>query len=281
MHRIRHFAVLAAVIVATSGCAWVNRVGVSTAGDQPASGTTTGTDVSRDGRYVVFSSDAPNLVPNDTNGMSDVFLRDNQTGKTELISLNTRGVASVYGGFHGLVSDDGRYVAFTSVSYDLVPDDFNYFDVFVRDRQTGTTTRVSLTSLGAEADDSCYLQSMSSDGRTIVFTSLGDTLVASDTNNSNDVFIRDLNANTTTRVSVKTTGAQGNSDSDGGSISRDGRFVAFQSDASNFDATDSGFTTDVFVRDRVLNITTRLTAKGADGEEVDSDSTNPIISGDG
>jgi Tol biopolymer transport system component len=283
MHRIWVVGIALAAVT-LSGCAWVSRVGVSTSGVQPASGSTVGTDVSPDGRFVVFTSSSANLVPNDTNGRGDVFLRDNQTGTTELISVNTSGVAAVYGGLGGLVSADGRYVAFTSLSYDLVPNDYNYYDVFVRDRLLHTTTRVSLTNPGAEAGDSCYLQSMTPDGRTIVFTSLDDTLVGAghDTNDSNDVFVRDLNAGTTTRISVKSgAGGEGDSDSNGGSISNDGRFVAFTSDASNLDVNDSGFSTDVFVRDRLLGTTTRITAVGADGEEVDSDSTNPVISGDG
>ena len=113
MGRFRWVGLAAVVVVATSGCAWVGRVGVSTAGLQPNGGSISGSDVSPNGRYVVFTSDASNLVPNDTNGAADVFWRDNQTGVTERVSVRNAGTQAALGGDSGLVSADGRYVAST------------------------------------------------------------------------------------------------------------------------------------------------------------------------
>ena len=144
MRRVRLFGVVLAVVLATSGCAWVGRVGVSTSGAQPTSGATTGTDISPTGRYVVFTSEATNLVSGDTNNSADVFLRDSQTGVTERVSVADNGAEAQLGGYGGLVSADGRYVAFSSDSANLVALDTNMStDVFVRDRVAGTTTRVS------------------------------------------------------------------------------------------------------------------------------------------
>lgn len=98
MGRMRVLGVAVAVVVATSGCAWVGRVGLSSTGTQPGGGISTGTDVSLTGRFVVFSSDAANLVPNDTNNSVDVFLRDNQLNTTERVSVGTAGVEGNTGG---------------------------------------------------------------------------------------------------------------------------------------------------------------------------------------
>ena len=282
MSRVRSFGVVLAVIVATSGCAWVGRVGVSTTGAQPTSGATTGTDVSPNGRYVVFTSEASNLVTGDLNGAADVFWRDNQTGVTERVSVADNEAEAQLGGYGGLVSADGRYVAFSSDSANLVLLDTNLStDVFLRDRVAGTTTRVSRG--GTEGNGPSYLQSMTPDARFIVFTSDADNLIGTaDQNFSTDVFLRDRTLAKTERVSVATDGTEGDLDSSGGSISDDGRYVTFISNASNFDLSDSGIYADVFVRDRnvAAPVTTRLTAL-PNADEANADSSNALISGDG
>lgn len=282
MRRVRSFGVVLAVVLATGGCAWVGRVGVSTSGAQPTSGVTTGTDVSPTGRYVVFTSEATNLVTGDTNNSADVFLRDSQTGVTERVSIADNEAEAQVGGYGGLVSSDGRYVAFSSDSENLVTLDTNLStDVFLRDRVAGTTIRVSRG--GTEGNGPSYLQSMTPDARYIVFASDADNLIGTaDQNFSTDVFLRDRTLAKTERVSVATDGTEGDLDSSGGSISDDGRYVTFISNASNFDPNDSGIYADVFVRDRnvAAPLTTRLTAL-PNGDEADADSSNALISGDG
>lgn len=283
MGRIRGFGAVVAVVVATAGCSWVGRVGVSNTGAQPTGGTTTGTDVSPTGRFVVFSSDAADLVPNDTNNAVDVFLRDNQAGTTERISISDSEKQASLGGYGGLVSSDGRYVAFASDSEDLLStaDTNQSTDVFLRDRTLGTTTRVSVRNGGTQADGPSYLQSMTPDAGIIVFASDAENLIGTtDQNYSTDIYIRDRVAAKTQRVSVATDGSEGDLDSSVASISDNGRYIAFVSNASNFDINDSGVFADVFVRDRTLSTTTRLTGL-PDGDEADGDSYNVAISGDG
>lgn len=284
MNRVRSVAAFAAVAVALSGCAWVGRVGVASDGAQPGSGNTLATDVSSDGRYVVFTSDAENLVANDTNSSADVFLRDTRTGTTERVSLGSTGNQGDLGGYGGLVSTDGRYVAFTSDSTNLIgtTDTNDSTDVFLRDRQANTTVRISTRNAGGQSDGGSYLQSMTPDANQIVFDSDATNLYGiTDQNFSVDVYVRDRVANSTRRVSVATNGTEGDLDSYGGSISDDGRYVAFVSDDSGtFDPDDSGVFTDVFLRDRTLNTTTRLTALPG-GDEADFDSNDVRISGNG
>ncbi len=284
MGRIRKLGVASAVVLATSGCAWVGRVGVSTAGLQPGGGSISGSDLSANGRYIVFTSDAANLVPNDTNGAADVFWRDNQTGVTERVSVRTAGAQSALGGYGGLVSSDGRYVAFNSDSSDLLSgtDTNDSTDVFLRDRVAGTTTRVSVRTGGSQADGGSFLTSMTPNAKVFVFESDATNLIGTlDQNFSNDIYVRDITGTAKTeRISVASSGEEGDIDSYGGSISDDGRYVAFLSDASNFDVNDSGIFTDVFLRDRSGPTTTRITGF-PDTDEADSDSTNAIISGDG
>jgi Tol biopolymer transport system component len=284
MVRYRWAAALVAAMVITSGCAWVGRVGVATDGTQPGGGNTVGTDVSPNGRFVVFTSEANNLVPNDTNNAADVFLRDVQTGTTERVSVADNEAEANLGGYGGIVSADGRYVAFSSDSDNLLstPDTNSATDVFLRDRQAGTTIRVSVRSGGGEADGASTLSSMTRDAKQIVFASDADDLIGlnADQNFSTDVFVRDRPNARTVRLSVATDGSEGDLDSTGGSISADGRYVVFLSNASTFDPNDSGVYQDAYVRDRTLNTTTRVTAF-ADGSEGDSDVTNAVISADG
>src|SRR5262245_52671089 len=124
------------------------------------------------------------------------------------------------------ISGDGRYVAFSSNVADLVPADGNYWDdVFLRDRTTQTTTRVSVADDGSEADGQSRAASISTNGRHVAFVSAATNLVAGDTNGRADIFVRDLDGNHTVRVSVATDGTQSDGESNQPSISADGRYV--------------------------------------------------------
>lgn len=234
-----------------------------------------GGELTADGRFVVFSSWAENLVADDTNDASDVFVRDLQTGVTERVSL-AEGGAQANGDSDGAhISSDGRFVVFSSNAPDLVPEDTNgpyNHDVFVRELQTGVTTRVSESTAGAEANGRSWVSGISGDGSFVVFGSEGSNLVAGDTNGNPDIFVRDVNHGVTERVSVSTSGAQANArieEKAEAAISDDGRLVVFGSDAPNLVTGDTNKAPDVFVRDRALGITKRvsLSTTGAQGND--------------
>jgi hypothetical protein len=190
------------------------RVSVSNAGLQ-GNEWSVGSAISADGRFVAFSSLADNLVPGDTNGVEDVFVRDRLSGTTERASVSSGGVEQLNGNSSvGLaISSDGRFVAFTSPANNLVPGDTNLQpDVFVRDRTAGTTERVSVDSTGAQGNADCLLAAMSADGRFVVFGSRSTNLVTGDANGHYDIFLRDRLTGTTERVSVASTGTEGNGD---------------------------------------------------------------------
>jgi Tol biopolymer transport system component len=256
------------------------RVSVDNTGNQ-GDDDSSGPSISADGRYVAFESFATNLVPGDTNAVSDVFVHDRQTGQTALVSVDSAGVQGNGDSFSPSISADGRYVAFESFATDLVPGDTNaVFDVFVHDRLTGQTTRVSVDSSGSEGEGDSYSASISADGRYVAFTSDAPNLVPGDTNVASDVFVHDRLTGLTARASVESAGNQGNSDSFEPSISGDGLYVAFTSLASNLVTSDNNDVLDVFVRDRQSGTTTRVSVDNT-GNQGDGDSYGPSISADG
>jgi hypothetical protein len=256
------------------------RVSVNSAGVQ-GNGDSNWSSISSDGRYVAFESLASNLVPNDTNGADDVFVHDRQTGQTMRVSVNSVGVEGNNNSNFPYISSDGRYVAFTSLASNLVPNDTNFApDIFVHDRQTGQTTRVSVNSAGVQGNGDSNFPSISSDGRYVAFTSLASNLVPNDTNFAPDIFVHDRQTGQTTRVSVSSVGVQGNGDSIRPYISSDGRYVAFTSLASNLVPNDTNFVPDIFVHDRQTGQTMRVSVNSAGGEG-NSESYGSSISSDG
>ena len=180
------------------------------------------------------------------------------------------------------ISPDGRFVAFESPASNLVPGDTNSsLDIFVRDTLTNTTTRVSVDSAGNQGLGHSASPSISADGRFVAFYSDATNLVPGDTNNAKDIFVRDTLTNTTSRVSVDSAGNQANEDSENGSISADGRFVAFDSFATNLVPGDNtNNANDIFVRDTLTNTTTRVSVDSA-GNQGNSGSYSASISADG
>jgi len=187
----------------------IARLSVSSNGDQ-ANGFSHSADVSADGRFVAFRSDASTLVAGDTNANEDIFLHDRQTGQTTRISISSAGAEANGGSYYPSISNDGRFITFNSDAADLVTGDTNGFiDVFVRDRQTGSTTRVSVSSGGQQTDDnSDSFTAISGSGRYIAFNSDATNLVIGDTNGVGDVFIHDLQTGTTERVSLDSSNSQ-------------------------------------------------------------------------
>jgi Tol biopolymer transport system component len=216
--------------------------------------------ITPDGRYVVFSSAATNLVPHDVNTVPDVFLRDRSTGTTEVESVGRNGGPAIAlpdqndpvhrsgGSFEPDITPNGRWVAFTSNAIDLVPGDLNLaFDIFVRDRATKQTQRVSVGTNGLDANGASTNPVLSADGRYVAFESDATNLVPGDTNGYTDVFVRDRLTGKTTRVSVGANGVQADNMSFTPSISADGRYVAYTTEATNIVAGATGQT--VVVRD--------------------------------
>lgn len=216
--------------------------------------------MSADGRFVVYTSEASNLTPHDTNGARDVFLRDRRTGTTKRESWTSREEqANLGSGDTAVVSDDGRFVAFTSESTNLAPHETNGWpDVFIRDRQKGVTRRVSLDSREVPANAESELSAISSGGRFVLFTSPASNLAAHDTNRSPDVFLRDRMAGTTRLVSVGRDGASAQGASVAVALSPQGRYVVFESAAANLVRGDTNRTSDFFVLDRRTGTTRRV-----------------------
>jgi Tol biopolymer transport system component len=258
-------------------------VSLSSAGTQ-GNGGAGSPSRSFDGRYVAFVSDSTDLVPGDTNGHLDVFVRDLQAGTTIRASVDSSGAqgnddSSLFS--VPSISADGRYLAFDSLATNLVPGDTNVQpDVFVRDLQAGTTTRVSVDSSGGQADDYSLQPSISADGRYVAFWSGATNLVPGDTNGQPDVFVKDLQTGATIRVSSDSSGTQGNGISLVPSISADGRYVAFVSDATNLVVGDGNGAADVFLRD-LLTGTTTLVSVDSSGAQSNGASASPTISAAG
>ncbi len=237
--------------------------------------------MSGDARCVAFMSWATNLVPGDTNGRKDIFVRDRTAGTTERISVDSSGVQANADCLLPAISTDGRFVVFESLSTNLVPGDTNQcWDVFVHDRLFATTERASVDSAGAEANGSSRSPVLSADGRFVAFYSHATNLVPADTNGHEDVFVRDRLLGTTERVSVDSHGAQANDLSRNPDLSPDGRFVVFQSQASNLVPGDTNLVQDLFLRDRLLGTTERISLDSSAGQPND-DSWMPKLSADG
>ncbi len=258
------------------------RVSVASDGTQ-ANSSSFDPAISADGRFVAFRSKASNLVPGDANFADDIFVHDRDTGITERVSVASDGTEGNDRSNRAqlTISANGRLVAFESEASNLVAGDTNASpDIFVHDRVTGTTERLSVASDGSQGNFSSDDSAISADGRFVAFQSFARNLVPSDTNGWPDVFIHDRVTGTTERVTMAGDGTEGNQFSFDPAISADGRFVAFGSDASNLVSGDTNVSPDIFVHDRVTGSTERVSVAG-DGTQGNSDSRIPAISGDG
>lgn len=269
------------------------RVSVTSTGKQSSCsdpfGCSSAAGISANGRYVAMVSAAPDLVAGDTNGASDVFVHDRQTGETTRVSISGSGSEGNGASGFASISTDGRYVAFSSSASNLVPGDTNSTgDVFIHDLTTGRTTRASLDSHGRQTNrgGDSWDSAISARGRYVAFTSSASNLVAHDTNNLADVFVRDLRTGRTTRVSVSSRGKQAGGDrsrngSNAPSISANGRYIAFHSAASNLVRGDTNRVFDIFVRDRKTRQTRRVSVSNR-GRQANAESFGPeSISPDG
>jgi hypothetical protein len=235
--------------------------------------------MSANARFIAFVSAASNLVPGDTNGFIDAFVRDRWSGTTSRVSVSTGGAQGNEDVISNVaVNDDGRFVAFSSTATNLVPQAAS--GSFVRDRQRGTTALVSISSAGVPGDLGGGRVSISADGRFVVYDSNSRNLVPNDTNGVPDVFVHDLRSRVTERVSVSSTGQQGNDASGFAAISADARFIAFGSSASNLVPGVTTGTVRTYLHDRVSR-STRLATRTFDGSPPNGATGSPALSGDG
>lgn len=211
------------------------------------------------------------------------FVSSVMAGETTLVGVNNKGIQG-----NGIdldretsISSDGRYITFASNSSNLVAGDKNnQIDIFVRDLLLKKTTIVSVASSGEQANGASHLSSISADGRFVAFESLANNLVEGDSNGSSDVYVYDRQNKTTTLISVDSNGGIGNDQSGNPSISADGRYIAFESYASNLINGDDNFSLDVFIHDRLTKKTTSIIFD-ATGTQGNNFSGNPSISADG
>jgi Tol biopolymer transport system component len=237
--------------------------------------------ISRDGRYVVFSSSASNLVAGDTNNANDIFLRDRVANTTTRISVGVGGAQPNSGSYAPAISADGNVVAYESDATNLITGDTNGVrDVFVYDRTAGTTTRVSVSSTGAEGDAPSQQAALNADGSVVAFSSFADNLIPVDENFTADIFVYQRQTGTTTRVSVYNGGFEADGNSFHPTLSADGRLVAFESDSFNlaWNDPDEGF--DIYVYDRQADVIASASVDDA-GNMGDDTSTWPSMTPDG
>jgi Tol biopolymer transport system component len=262
------------------------RVSVDSYGNQ-ANGRSYESRISADGRYVVFTSFASNLVPVFGTNSPEVYLHDRETGITERVCINSNGDPGNSWSINPSISADGRYVAFASSATNLVPNDTNgHYDIFVHDMETGVTERVSVDSNGNQAVNeycgcmSTGYPSISADGRYVAFHSDASNLVPGSQNALLDVYVHDRVTGITELISYNLYGNQGNNVSKFPSISDDGRYVAFHSWARYLVDGDTNGVADIFVRDRETGNLERVSIDDF-GNQANGHSYLPTINSDG
>ncbi len=235
--------------------------------------------LSTGGRFVAFASNA-NLVPGTSSVSGGVFVFDRLSNRTERVSVSDTGAAANNTTANPSLSADGRFVAFESSASNLVPGDTSTSDIFVYDRQSDLIERVSVSNNGAGGDNASFNSSLSADGRFVAFQSFARNLVLGDQSNGYAIFVYDRQSDTIERISISSTGAVADSSSVNPSISADGRFVAFQSAATNLVPNDTNGKSDIFIYDRQNDTIERIAVSTAVGAQNET-SGAPSLSGDG
>ena len=206
--------------------------------------------ISNDNHFVAYTSAATNLAAICTNGLNHILVYNRTTGQTTCASVNSNEQQSNDDSFLPTISNDGRFVAFQSSATTLAPECANaHFHIFLRNRGAGQTTCASVDSSGDQGNDDSFFPSISDDGRFVAFYSAATNLASECTNGNSHIFRHGRLTRRTTCASVDASGNQGNGDSFGPSISGNGRFVAYQSSATNLVSTDGNGADDVFLHD--------------------------------
>jgi subtilisin family serine protease/Tol biopolymer transport system component len=252
------------------------------AGGLPAESNAEVVSISAGAAVVAFSSEANHLVPSgDTNFQSDVFVWERGSGRLRRVSDASPSSQADADSRYPSVSDDGHRVAFQSRATNLVPFDRNEVDdVFVRDLQTGTISRASVSTEGIEGGRGSEGAFLAGGGRFLAFTSVATNLVNGDANGSQDVFVRDLDTGVLECVSRSLAGTFGDADSDVAVLSGDGRFVLFSSYAQNLGPQDTNGFSDIYLYDR-LGRTLELVSANTNGVAGNGYSGGGSLSDDG
>ncbi len=239
-------------------------------------------DMNSDGRYIVFSTTSPVPSTDTANYFYQVYVHDRLTCNTTLVSRSTDSQRGNDDARMASISDDGRWIAFASEAINLVPNTtVRVYQIYLHDRQTGQTILVSHSPDGVPGDALSQYPRLSSDGRFIVFGSDATNLVLNDAVPAvSDVYVYDRLTDQITRVSVDNSGNAGNGYSSYPSISDDGRYVAFESAATNLDPSDTNTDNDIFVHDRQIGQTSVISTR-IDGTPTVAGSYVPMISGNG
>lgn len=236
--------------------------------------------VSAGGRYVAFVSEATNLVPNDNNGVADVFVRDNVLGTTQRVSVAANGAEANGRSVFASISEDGRFVAFSSLASNLVPGDTNgVYDVFIKDRVVGTIWRMSRSSAGQQGNADALFPQISGNGAVVAYTSGATNLVDGDTNGVDDIFVSVRSTGQTIRASQSTAGVQTDGACQRSWLDFSGTFIVFACSGATLVAGDTNNAFDVFLHHRAFRTTTRLSV-ASDGTQGNNSSINPRISRD-
>jgi Tol biopolymer transport system component len=211
--------------------------------------------ISDDGERVAFYSYATDLIPGDTNGAEDVFVkfRVDQgmpvgiAGPVVRVSVASDGTEADGDSYDPMISGNGEFVVFRSRATNLISGDTNgVWDIFVHELASGQTERVSVASDGSEADGSSFSPQISDDGRFVVFRSNATNLVAGDTNQRFDIFVHDRTSGQTARVNLPAGGGEADNHSYEPALSGDGGWIVFESDATNLVLDDTNRARDIF-----------------------------------
>ncbi len=261
------------IFVFDRGVQKVSRVNIASDGSQSnledGIDVPVGLDINATGTIVVFESKGSNLVPGDNNGVSDIFIRDRVANQTHRVSVASGGGQANGASTAPSISDNGRYIAFASAASNLVAGDSNgATDIFLHDRQTNTTTRVSVVTGGGQANGASTTPSISGNGRYISFWSSATNLASGDSNGVGDIFVHDRKTGITTRASIAGNGDQGNGVSaEFSSLSKKGEYLVFASAASNLVQNDSNNKSDIFLATAAADSPTDLVATALAGSK--------------
>jgi Tol biopolymer transport system component len=283
-HRIIPFAAIAFILTSTTVLAAPTSLISTKSKKIQSNGVSAEPATSATGQFVAFRSSATNLDGERCkNGLNQIFVRDRNTGTVRCVSLNSNGREGDQDSRAPAISADGRFIAFTSAATNLTGDDCDngFSQIFLRDITNGTTTCLSVNSNGRDGNQHSDAPSISADGTLIAFDSAATNLTGSKCDNGfHHIFVRDVTGGTTTCVSVRTNGDEGNGDSFDPSISADGRFVVFQSTGTNLATRCNNGNSHVYMHNLTSGETTCVSVNSA-GQQSNGNSGLARISGDG